>query len=67
MAKSWVVVAGYGQIMGGCGWLWMVAPNSKAELLVVIQSPMSIIYECNFVDLALIMAFSLSTVIIIEY
>ena len=45
----------------------MVALNSKAELLVVIQSPMSIIYECNFVDLALIMAFSLSTVIIIEY
>ena len=24
MAKSWVVVAGCGQIMGGCGWLYVV-------------------------------------------
>ena len=32
MAKSWVVVAGCGQIMGGCRWLWIVALNSKTEL-----------------------------------
>ena len=31
------------------------------------QAPMSIIYKHNFVDLALIVAFSVSTVIITDY
>ena len=36
-------------------------------LVIISQAPMSIIYKHNFIDLALIVTFSVSTAIMTEY
>ena len=41
-------MGGCGQVMGGCGWLWMVALKSKAEVTICSLSAYNLYFAICF-------------------